>query len=85
MHASSFERHIAIAKGEITFQPIRSLEGFEAALRFSVGDALSTYRRILQEYRPNELAVFAKKYVENWQRTFLNFPSIKVEVNPIRI
>jgi hypothetical protein len=85
MHASSFERHIALAKGEITFQPIRSVEGFETALRFSVGDALSTYRKILQEYRPSELEVFAKKYKENWQTHFMNFPDIKVEVNPIRI
>ena len=85
MHGSSYERHIAIGKGEITFQPIRSLEGFETVLRFSVGDAFATYRRILQEYRPGELPAFGRKYLEKWQQAFLHFPPIKYEVKSIRI
>lgn len=85
MHGSSYERHVAIGKGEITFQPIRSLEGFETVLRFSVGDAFATYRRILEEYRPGELQLFSKKYLEKWQEAFLTFPPIKYEVKSIRI
>ena len=85
MHGSSYERHVAIGKGEITFQPIRSLEGFETVLRFSVGDAFATYRRILQEYRPGELPAFGRKYLEKWQQAFLHFPPIKYEVKSIRI
>lgn len=85
MHGSSYERHVLIGKGDITFQPIRSLEGFETVLRFSVGDAFGTYRKILQEYRPGELPVFGRTYLEKWQQTFLHFPPIKYEVKSIRI
>jgi hypothetical protein len=85
MHASNYEGHIAIGRGDITFQPIRSLEGFGTVLSFSVADALATYRRVLQEYRPEELQAFSRKYVEKWQRDFLKVPSIKIKVDPIRI
>ena len=85
MHASTYEGHIAIGKGDITFQPIRSVEGFATVLSFSVADTLGAYRRVLQEYRSGELPAFSRKYVEKWQRDFLNVPNIKVKVDAIRI
>jgi Family of unknown function (DUF5677) len=85
MHGSSYEQHIAIGKGDITFQPIRSLEGFENVFRFSAANALATYRKVLHEYRYGELENFSRKYVEKWQKHFLNFPPINVKVSPIQI
>lgn len=85
MHASSYEAHIAIGKGEITFQPIRSVDSFATILSFCVGLALGTYRRVLKEYRPAELPDFSRKYMEKWQRDFLNLPNIKIKADPIRI
>jgi hypothetical protein len=85
MHGSSYEPHISIGRGEITFQPIRSLEGFETVLRFSVAGALATYRKVLQEYRPGELENFARKYAEKWKRDFINIPKITVNTNPVHI
>jgi hypothetical protein len=85
MHASSYEGHIAIGKGNITFQPVRSLQGFDAVLRPSLTDALATYRRVLEAYRPEELLAFRRKYTEKWQRLFLSVPTIKAQVEPISI
>lgn len=85
MHGSSYEQHISIGKGEITFQPIRSLEGFETLLRFSVAGALATYRKVLQEYRPGELENFARKYAEKWKRDFINIPKITINTNTVHI
>ncbi len=85
MHTSSYEHHIRVGKDELTFQPIRSLEGFEIVLRFSNGIALSTFRRILEEYRPGELPAFARKYLERWQKEFISFPQIKYETETTRI
>src|ERR1700690_1221198 len=79
MHASSYEHHIKVGKGELFFEPIRSIEGFEHVWRFSVIVAFKTYRRILKQYREEELVAFSRKYVENWQREFLNFPKISYE------
>jgi len=85
MHGSSYEQHISIGKGEITFQPIRSLEGFETVLRFSIAAALATYRKVLQEYRPGELENFSQKYREKWQRDFMSIPKITVSTNSVHI
>jgi hypothetical protein len=85
MHASSYERHILIGKGEITFQPIRSMEGFGNVMHFSVTIAFSTFRKILAEYRAEELPAFSRKYKENWQRDFMNFPKITYETKTTRI
>ncbi len=85
IHASSYEQHIAIGRGELTFQPIRTLEGFDAVLRIALNNALATYRRVLQEYRAGELRAFSRKYMEKWQKNFLNVPHINVRVDPITI
>jgi hypothetical protein len=79
MHTSSYEQHIQIGNGNVTLQPVRSVEGFENVFRLSSGIALSTFRRILQEYRPEELSGFGRKYFESWQKEFMNFPKIKYE------
>ena len=85
MHTSSYEPHVRIGAGQLTFQPIRSLEGFDNVLRFSPTIAFSTFRKILNEYRPGELPLFSRKYVEKWQQEFMNFPQIKYETETIRI
>jgi hypothetical protein len=85
MHTSSYEHHVRIGKGELTFQPIRSLEGFQYVLRVSVSIALFTFRRILKEYRDGEIPAFSRKYLEKWQREFMNFPQIKFETETTRI
>lgn len=93
MHTSNYEHHVRIGMGQlITFQPIRSVEGFVNVLRFSVGIALFTFylfleshRRILKEYRDGELPAFSRKYLEKWQREFMNFPQIKFETRTTRI
>lgn len=84
-HASGTKAHIAVGKGDVTFQPIRSVEGFDIVLRWTVTNALGSYRSVLKEYRPTELANFRQKYLEKWQKDFLNVPNIKVKVEPIKI
>jgi hypothetical protein len=85
MHSSSYEHHMKIGKGELTFQPIRSIEGFESVFRFAVAIVLSTFRRVLEEYRDGELPLFGRKYVEKWQQEFINFPKFKFEAKSTRI
>lgn len=85
MHTSNYEHHVKIGSGEVTFQPIRSLEGFESAFRFTMIMAISTFRRVLREYRAGELASFARKYMEKWQKEFMDVPRIKVKPETSRI
>jgi hypothetical protein len=85
MHTSSYERHIKINNGEMTFQPIRGVEGFQDVFRFTVITALSVFRRVLEEYRAGELPAFSRKYSEKWKSEFLNFPKINVKSETTRI
>ena len=85
MHTSSYEHHVRIGDGELTFQPIRSVEGFENVFRFTVINALSTFKRILEQYRSGELTAFRRKYTEKWQKEFINFPKITVKAETTRI
>lgn len=83
MHSSSDDQHVEFEAGKLTIKQIRSLAGFEPVFRFSLGIALHLYRTILKEYRPGELTNFARKYVEQWQKHYLNFLEIKYEVSQV--
>jgi len=85
MHVSNYGHHVRFRRGEVIFQPIRSVEGFENVFRFSTINALLTFRRILDQYRPGELPAFRRKYMEKWQREFISFPQITVKVETTRI
>jgi Family of unknown function (DUF5677) len=80
MHSSSDDQHVQFEAGKLTIKQIRSLAGFEPVFRFSVSIALDLYQKILKEYRYGELPAFSRKYVEQWQKQYLNFPKIKYEV-----
>jgi len=85
MHTSSYDHHVKFGSGEVTFEPIRSVEGFKNVFYFTLNVAIPTFRRILREYRPGELDAFARKYVEKWQKEFMNFPKIEVRQETTRI
>jgi hypothetical protein len=75
MHSSSYDRHIKLGK-KLTIQPIRWMDQFQAIFHFSLSMAISAYRAVLHEYRPDELVNFSRKYLEKWQKDFLDFPKI---------
>ncbi|SRR5579884_1483978 len=79
MRSSSYEEHVRIEPETVMLQPIRYLENFGSVFLFSVSIALDLYRRVLEEYRPGELTTFSRKYVEKWQKQYLNFVKIKYE------
>jgi len=85
MHTSNYEHHLRMGKGEVTFQSIRSVEGFENVFRYSLNIALMTFRRILAEYRNDELPAFSRKYSENWKTEFINFPKLTIKIDSTRI
>ena len=85
MHSSSYEHHIKIAENEVTFRPIRSLEGFENIFRFSTVMVFSVFLSVLEEYRSGEVPAFRRKYTEKWNRTVMNFPKIKFESTSTKI
>lgn len=75
MHTSSYDRHVKLGK-KLTIQPIRWMDQFQAIFHFSLSMAMSAYRAILGEYRPDELIAFSRKYLEKWKKDFLDFPQI---------
>lgn len=84
MHSSSYDRHIILGE-KLTIQPIRWMDQFQPIFHFSLSMAISTFMAALREYRPAELVNFGRKYVEKWQKDFLEFPKIiyKPEVTEV--
>lgn len=80
VHSSNYAQHVLLEKGKVTIEPIRHLSEFDSVFRFSVATAFHSYRKILEVYRPGELRVFSRKYLENWQEAFMQVPRIKYEV-----
>ena len=83
MHSSSDDPHVQFAAGKLSIKPIRSLADFPTVFQFSVSIALRLYRRILQEYRSGEISAFSRKYVEQWQKQYMNFLKIRYEVQDV--
>lgn len=78
-HTGSYKDHIRFADEQVRFKPIRHLADVNMLLSFMVSLCIGTYRKILKEYRPDELAAFRKKYIEDWRGPFQNVVSVKYD------
>jgi hypothetical protein len=67
---------VKIKNGYISIEPIRHLEGLRSVLTFALSVSLHTYRKILEHYRPGQVAEFNKRYIEDWRDAFLNIPEV---------
>ncbi len=80
-HSSNFGQAVKLTEGRVTLEPIRQLKDFGTLFSFAVSLALESYRRILKEYRPDEVTAFNRKYVENWQKALMQIPKLTVTPN----
>lgn len=76
-HTGTHKDHIRFGKGELRFIPIRHLANVSMILNYACSCALSTYKKILERYRPGELLAFRKKYTENWRQPFQTIKDAK--------
>ena len=77
MHASRLAPHVKFGTGKVKLESMRHLEGLDTALRFTLSMTFYTYRRILETYRPGQLAEFNGRYVQDWREAFMRMPEIK--------
>jgi hypothetical protein len=85
MHASSYEHHIRIREGKLTIEPIRYFGRFAEVFRFSTIIAMDVFMAVLRAYRPGEMRVFGNKYLEKWQKFFLNPPRIDITAKQVAL
>lgn len=78
-HTGSYKDHIRFRSGQVHLLPIRHLADVNMLLNFIVTVAISTFKKILERYRPGESGAFAKKYLEDWRDPFKNVTSVKYE------
>jgi len=80
-HSEGLRKHILVNEKGIVFEPIRQLEGIRTFLTIVLTLAFQIYRSILNEYRPDELSNFSKKYVEEWRSRFRSIKDVKYTVS----
>jgi hypothetical protein len=76
-HSASYKDHIKFVGRGFHFKPIRHLDGINALLNFTVSLTLRTYQTVLHYYRPGEMTVFSRRYVEECRESFLHMKSVK--------
>lgn len=79
-HASSYKDHVIFKKGLVTLKPIRHLEKFDYLLNYLISTILTTYIRLLNNYRPGEMTSFSKKYIDNWRDPFRTIKEVNYDV-----
>jgi len=87
IHGSNYGDHVKFKpeSGRITFEPIRYLENFGSVYHFSVIITIPVYRSLLEKYRPGELPAFSRKYLESWQKDFMNVPTVNINSEIITV
>lgn len=85
-HGSDPVLHINVEKdGGVSVEPIRNPVKLGADFTLLVGMVLTTYRRLLQEYRPDEAAGFNTHYIDKWRPAFLSPPQVTERSEPFWI
>jgi hypothetical protein len=78
MHTSNYGHHIGFTSGRVTFYSIRHPKAFSKTVRLTATIAMDVFMKILGEYREGECARFGQKYLEKWQKTYMNMPDLKI-------
>jgi hypothetical protein len=78
MHASNYGPHIRFQNKRVTFLSIRHPKEFSTLIRLTATIAMDVFMRILDVYREGERSRFGQKYLERWQRAFMNIPELKI-------
>lgn len=60
----------------LSIEPIRNPVRLGADFALLVGMVLTTYRRLLEEYRAEEVASFNQHYIDKWRQAFMNPPQV---------
>lgn len=75
-HGVALNEHIVIDKELLVFEPIRSLKGFDSEITILGSFTLNIYRKIISQYRPDEISIFKEKYLKEWRIRFRNIPKV---------
>src|SRR5213075_1760372 len=82
-HGSDTDLHFKVdAVHGLNVEPIRNPVSLGIDFTLVIGMVLATYRRLLETYRPDEIAVFNANYIEKWRKAFLAPPTITERVDP---
>ena len=54
----------------VTGSPIRNLADTNTLLNFALSNAQITFVRVLGFYRPDELPLYGRKYLDDWRAAF---------------
>lgn len=78
-HSSSYTDFATFSADRIEYFPIRSLRYATPLIREVVPVAVTTYRRILEHYRPDEVPSLNRKWMTEWRTPFIQTPEIRGE------
>ncbi|MFC1693748.1 hypothetical protein ACFL1R_09615, partial [Candidatus Latescibacterota bacterium] len=84
-HIDIMYDNLVIRDGSFQIIPIRNPQPIGSLLSVVFGICLKTYKIILNKYRPGEISIFEKQYLEKWQPIIMRSYEINVHRNTIDI
>lgn len=84
-HGLAFDEQVSFSKETVVFEPIRNLTRIDEVIRNALNYAIVVYRSALSYYRPAELEVFNKKYLNEWRQRFLSVKKVEYTNGVYRI
>lgn len=75
-HTGSYKDYLRFSKGQLTFKPVRRLDGIATLLNFTFSLTFRCYEMVLKYYRPGEIKSFATRYQEEWRHPFLSIKDV---------
>lgn len=81
IHTGSYRDHVRFVDQEIQVHPIRHVMDFTGVMQAVFAVTVATYRRVIVRYRSGEIDAFTTKYRNDWQKVFMELPTVKYEFN----
>lgn len=76
-HTGTYKDHIRFGKQELRFVPIRHIADVNMLLNHACVSAFSTYKKVLERYRPAEVSSLGRKYLEDWRDAFQTIKNVQ--------
>jgi hypothetical protein len=86
MHSSRSDAHVRILPDrKLGIRSLRELVDLPTIAQMLMTTGLHTFRRVLDEYRPDEGPAFGRKYVDTWRKALLTRITVKYQYHTAAI
>jgi hypothetical protein len=81
VHAGRILAHLRRDECGYSLSHVRTPEGFRSQFALLAALAADCCRKVIERYRPDELASFVRKYVDGWRAIIASMPEVEIALD----